>query len=81
MFDLWQAINPEGSWEQYTAMVSGDQRIGSSHMKVPGHDGQRGFSGSCFPKDTNALVHFAAKQGTPFDLLAKVLEVNERLRG
>lgn len=80
MFDVWQAVNPDGDWEQYIAMVGADSRIGTSHMRVPGHDGQRGFSGSCFPKDTNALVHFANTQNAPFDLLAKVLEVNERLR-
>jgi len=80
MFDLWQAVNPDSSWDNYTAMVGADSRIGTSHMKVPGHDGQRGFSGSCFPKDTNGLVAFAKSQGVDFDLLAKVLEVNERLR-
>lgn len=33
-----------------------DPRIGSSHSKVPGHDGKRGFGGTCFPKDTSALL-------------------------
>ena len=80
MFDLWQQVNPDGNWEEYTAMVGADSRIGTSHMQVPGEDGQRGFSGSCFPKDTSALVSFASAQGVPFELLEKALEVNEKLR-
>ena len=33
-----------------------DSRIGSSHTMVPGHDGKRGYGGTCFPKDTKALL-------------------------
>ena len=36
-----------------------DNRLGISHWKVPGPDGKRGFGGSCFPKDINALIYFA----------------------
>ena len=46
----------------YDNMISGvtcDSRIGTSHTKVPGPDGHRGFGGTCFPKDTNALNQFS----------------------
>lgn len=36
-----------------------DDRINSSHTSVPGHDGKRGYGGSCFPKDTRALANFS----------------------
>src|SRR3990167_5347304 len=36
-----------------------DERIGKSHLSVPGPDGKRGFGGSCFVKDLNALSTFA----------------------
>lgn len=32
-----------------------DARMGTSHFKVPGPDGRRGFGGTCFPKDTHSL--------------------------
>lgn len=39
--------------------IGTDPRVGSSHMAVPGHDGRRGFSGACFPKDVAAFVKFS----------------------
>ena len=44
----------------YLSLVEGvcsDNRIGYSHSKVPGPDGDKGFGGSCFPKDINSLIH------------------------
>ena len=34
-----------------------DVRVGVSHTLVPGPDGKRGFSGSCFPKDCASLEY------------------------
>lgn len=36
--------------------VLSDGRIAKAHTNVPGHDGDRGFGGKCFPKDLNALI-------------------------
>jgi len=73
-----------------------DKRLGQSHWAVPGPmpatDGtfKYGFSGSCFPKDLNALIHVAKDLGlNPIMLLAtwhKNLEVRpekdwEQLKG
>lgn len=56
-----------------------DQRIGRSHWQVPGHDGRRGFGGSCFPKDINGYISIARELGVaPFLAIAaweKNLEV------
>jgi len=43
----------------WNAVMNGfisDGRIGNSHLDVPGHDGQNGFGGKCFPKDLNAFI-------------------------
>lgn len=56
------------------SMVNMDCRIGSSHMQVPGPDGQLGFGGACFPKDTSALLKYSEQIGcvTPMVLDAAV---------
>lgn len=38
-------------------LATKDDRIGPSHSFVPGHDGKRGYSGTCFPKDTKAIIN------------------------
>lgn len=50
-----------------------DTRIGSAFLN-PGP----GWGGSCFPKDTKALVSIAGHAGYDFDLLKGVITVNER---
>ena len=49
-----------------------DKRIGFEFLK-PGP----GWGGSCFPKDTKAMVHIAEDHGYDFDLLRGVISVNE----
>lgn len=49
-----------------------DSRIGSQFLQ-PGP----GWGGSCFPKDTRALIRIAADAGYDFGLLEGVVEVNE----
>ena len=36
-----------------------DQRLGESHWNVPGPDGLKGYGGSCFVKDINAMIKIA----------------------
>ena len=59
-----------------------DERIGASHLNVPGPDGDFGFGGHCFPKDLNALIHLAEKQGLGLDInvLKATLDTNNRQR-
>jgi UDPglucose 6-dehydrogenase len=46
-------------YETVVKLVILDKRIGDSHTNVPGHDGLKGFGGSCFSKDINALMSYA----------------------
>jgi UDPglucose 6-dehydrogenase len=50
-----------------------DGRIGSKFL----HPGP-GFGGSCFPKDTRAVVELAEKCGYDFKLVKSVIEVNNQ---
>jgi len=50
-----------------------DNRIGKKFL----HPGP-GFGGSCFPKDTQAIVSLARKAGCDMKIAAAVIEVNDR---
>lgn len=53
--------------------IGKDKRIGSSFLKAG-----IGYGGSCFPKDTKALVQLAGHVDHPFELLEAVIGVNNR---
>lgn len=57
-----------------------DKRLGHTHWKVPGPDGKFGFGGSCFPKDMNALVHYADEMGNTLWLITEALYINSDIR-
>jgi len=66
-------------FDQLTELVSLDSRIGNSHMQVPGPDGEYGFGGACFPKDTKAFTAFA-KNDSPLELLDFAISLNNTMR-
>ncbi len=52
-----------------------DRRIGSKFL----HPGP-GFGGSCFPKDTRSIAHFAREIGQELKIIESVVRVNELQR-
>jgi UDPglucose 6-dehydrogenase len=52
-----------------------DHRIGKEFL-TPGP----GWGGSCFPKDTNALLHMATTKGYEFGLLREAIAVNDEVQ-
>ncbi len=65
-------------WDSLVDIMKADKRIGGSHMKVP-NEGNYGFGGACFPKDTNAFCGFAAKMGFGLTLLHETIEANNEI--
>lgn len=61
-------------------IVAHDTRIGNSHTLVPGVDGERGFGGACFPKDTNALANYAKNLNTPVGIMESAILYNHLIR-
>ena len=55
IYDLARELNI--NYNNVIELVKLDERIGTSHMSCPGHDGKRGYGGTCFPKDTNSLYY------------------------
>lgn len=53
-----------------------DQRIGSQFLKAG-----IGYGGSCFPKDTKALIQIAGNVDYDFELLKGVVNVNKKQQG
>src|SRR5882724_4705593 len=53
-----------------------DARIGAAFLQAG-----LGYGGSCFPKDTDSLVHTAATLGYRFDLLRAVVDINAQRSG
>jgi UDPglucose 6-dehydrogenase len=58
---------------QVAAGMGMDSRIGDKFLKAG-----IGYGGSCFPKDTHALVHMADEVGYDFKLMRAVIETNEK---
>ena len=55
-----------------------DPRIGSSHTFV--YEDNRGFGGSCLPKDTSSLAKQAKEAGVDATLLNAVIQKNKRYK-
>jgi UDPglucose 6-dehydrogenase len=60
--------------------IIADSRIGESHTRVPGIDNDRGFGGTCFPKDINSLIKQMESHQIDAEMLKKVWEYNESIR-
>lgn len=61
--------------EDVSKAMGMDRRIGSHFLKAG-----IGYGGSCFPKDTNALVSISGSVEHEFDLLKAVIRVNNEQR-
>ena len=57
-----------------------DERIGHSHLEVPGPDGKLGFGGSCFPKDILAMISIGEDLGMDLNTLQGAWETNTEVR-
>ena len=57
-----------------------DNRIGNTHLSVPGPDGELGFGGHCLPKDLNALIYLAEQNNLNINILKAALATNDTLR-
>lgn len=69
--DLCEAVDADV--QQVAKGIGLDNRIGSKFL----HAGP-GYGGSCFPKDTLALVRTATDSGSPLQLVETTVRVNDR---
>ena len=57
-----------------------DNRLGNSHWRVPGHDGDLGFGGHCFPKDINAILSLCKNYGSISNVIEAAVKTNDKVR-
>ena len=67
-------------WETALHGFVSDNRIGDSHLDVPGPDGKLGFGGACFPKDINSFIHFAKDNKINMNILEATWKTNLEVR-
>ena len=78
MFDICEAVGV--SYSSMLELALFDKRLTKTHFLVPGPDGDRGFGGTCFPKDLNALIDFCAKKDVQTEVLTAVWNKNLKVR-
>lgn len=81
MNDFFELAEAEGvEWRNLKKLALLDDRIGTTHMDVPGPDGQFGYGGACFPKDVAAIITEGIDLGVDMELLQSVETLNKRHR-
>lgn len=82
--ELWDVLRSQnkvsGGWDDVVNAFSLDNRVGPTHLDVPGPDGDFGFGGKCFPKDLNAMISLIRSHGTSCRILAAAWNDNSRYR-
>ena len=78
--DLFNKSGTKVPWENFIDILTRDNRIGDTHMQVPGTDGKQGFGGHCFPIDTEALVYYAKLKKADLGVLKTAIDKNKKLR-
>jgi len=87
---ICEALDGDGlniDYDKVVEYAKFDRRLGDTHWSVPGpvptHDGRhvRGFGGHCFPKDINALISVARKNGVKPTVMQASWEKNLEVRG
>ena len=67
------------NYNNIVRLATEDDRITSSHTSVPGHDGKKGYGGTCFPKDINGLYGEFKKYNIKSYMLENSIKRNEEL--
>lgn len=79
--EIYQLCEKVGiDYDKVVEYATYDERLGKSHWMVPGHDGDFGYGGHCFPKDLAALIHLAQRFGTTTNVLEAVQQTNDTVR-
>jgi UDPglucose 6-dehydrogenase len=83
MSQICEAMTLKGvlcEYDDIIEMAVLDKRLGETHWQTPGPDGKKGFGGSCFPKDINAMICAAKNSNVQPDVLEAAWRKNLEVR-
>jgi len=78
IYQICEGLNVD--YDKVVEYATYDERLGDSHWNVPGHDGDFGFGGHCFPKDLAALIHLAENLDVIDNVLSAAEQTNTQVR-
>ena len=78
VYDVCEKLGME--YKNIRKGITTDPRIGESHTQVPGIDNDRGFGGTCFPKDLNSLINQMESHDINADMFKEIWKYNESIR-
>ena len=78
MYQICEGLDID--YDKVTEYAKYDERIGNTHLNVPGPDGDFGYGGHCFPKDVKALISLAHSLNISPKMLVATDEKNNSVR-
>ena len=78
MYEVCESLDID--YDKVVEYAKYDERIGKSHLNVPGPDGDFGYGGHCFPKDVNALKSMMREMGLSPEILEAIDNKNRKIR-
>ena len=78
MYEICKSLDID--YDKVTEYALFDQRVGRSHLAVPGPDGDFGYGGHCFPKDLDAMIYIAFSMGLEPTMLQATKQKNDKIR-
>lgn len=78
---FYHMVQNEGcDYDKIVSVMGLDSRVSPGHTQVPGPNGQFGYNGSCFPKDTMAFYQSAKSKNINMSILGEAIEYNSIVR-
>ena len=68
------------NYDKVTEYALFNERVGRSHLSVPGSDGDFGYGGHCFPKDIDTMIYLTRSMCGAALLLEQIKRSNECVR-
>ena len=77
IYNLFKNSGAKDNWQNFINAISVD-KVGNSHMQVPGPDGKFGYR--LLSKDSQAFLNYSELKGDDLELIKKSIEINKNLR-